>query len=141
MTAIGWRMAKERGFDLTPWSSEKVRAPASDGASSAKEVPPTLPDREALIPHLRSEFQIREESGVSRVAILADVSPVQVMRGHLGTFASYSVLFEGPPGLLKDSANCLLEHPQLGRMEFFLTAVGKPGAKSFLEAVFSQRIT
>jgi len=141
MAAIGWRMAKERGFDLIPWSPDKVSAPVSDVASSSEEALPTLPDREALIPHLRTEFQIREESGVARAAILVDVSPVQVMKGHLGTFASYSILFEGPPGFLKDSANCLLEHPALGRMEFFLSAVGKPGAKSFLEAVFSQRIT
>jgi hypothetical protein len=137
---LGWRLAKERGFELPYRSAETPSGPQPDDLPRAAKAPPSLPERDAFIPHLRSEFQIREESGRSLRLILVEVGEVELMKGHLGTFASYSLLFEGHPGFSGLSRTCLLEHPQLGSLELFLSAVGEVKQKCRLQAVFSQRV-
>jgi len=138
--ALGWRMANERDFELSRTGMKTPVSPEIAASDSVNELPPTLPEREAFIPHLRSEFQIREATGVARSATLVEVSAVEVVKGHLGSFSGYSLMFEGPAGFLSDAGICVVEHSELGKMEFFLTPVGKPGAKSFLQAVFSQKM-
>lgn len=142
MAALGWRMAKEKGFHLFPKSPETVKATAAEKASPIEKVPPTLPDREAFLPHLRSEFQIREDAAGGARAVLIEVSAVQIAQGHLGTFGSFSLMFEVPRGFLAEGGICKVQHEKMGDMSFFLSPIGRSEKdKSRLEAVFSQRMS
>ncbi len=141
MGALGWRMAKERGFELSFTTTELPKAPSSDEATSITRVPPTVPERDAFLPHLRSEFQIRDEASSGVRAILVQVGELEVTSGHRGTFGSYSLMFEVPRGYLADGGICDVQHGQMGDMSFFLSPVGRSSKdKSMLEAVFSQRM-
>lgn len=140
MAALGWKLAKERGFTLAGTTSRPAQNAGNDGAEQIQRVQPTSAERDAFLPHLRTEFQIREERSGQARAILTDVSPLQISKSHLGTFAGFSLLFEAPPAFLSEGGLCVVNHDKMGQMSFFLSPIGRDKEVRHLEAVFSHRI-
>lgn len=134
---VGWRYAKHWGTlpsavaTAQPLSSVPLApaAPAADGG---------ILGAEAFIPHLQTEFQAVSTNSIRHSLRLIEVNPAAPIQAPRITYTSFSVLFEAP--LFKAEGEVYhLEHAQLGGFDLFLSPVGNPNKKTFLEGIITQR--
>lgn len=101
---------------------------------------PAVFDREAFVPHLNTDFTLRQSAVSSAACELVEVSPAKEMQTDKGAFVSFSLLFAAPNNhFLINGGTCRVTHPALAEMEFFLTPVGNGKKKHLIEACFTQR--
>lgn len=90
-------------------------------------------------PHLKTNFTIQSEGGANACK-LVQISAEKHQKTPEATWATFCLIFEAPAGFLAEGGICEVSHPQLEKMELFLSPVGNPKEKAFLQAAFSQRI-
>lgn len=130
---LGWpRLGKTADTPAVAASSTTVRPESvpTDPAPPAGSI-----RREDFLPHLNSEFQLDDTS-----CKLIDVSAAESLVSPTARFTSYSLLFAAPKDFVAESRIHRLSHARMETMDLFLSPVGKPGERVYLEAVCSQRV-
>lgn len=97
----------------------------------------SLFEREAFVPHVRSEFTIIHEGDDSASCRLLEVSPETRISSGKQNYTSFTLLFEADSFFLREGGICRVKHAKMGEMQFFLSPVGKSGRKALLEAAFT----
>lgn len=115
---------------------------ASEPLAEAPQQPvaATIFSRDAFLPHLNTDFTIIHVGDDSAQCRLIEVSAERRISSSKQTYASFSILFSAGPLFLRDGGICSVKHKEMGEMQIFLTPVGKPGAKTMLEAAFTQAV-
>lgn len=139
-TYLGW----QRSSQTPPTSSPAVpaRAKPQQAAPAVAEAPPQpaspgVFSREAFVPHLNTSFTLVHEGGASAECRLLEVSPEKRITAPKQTYTSFTLLFEAKPTFLRNGGICRVKHSAMSEMQIFLSPVGKPGAKTLLEAAFT----
>jgi len=98
--------------------------------------------REWFLPHLHSKFEMHAENLSSTPMELIQVSAAMPTtdKDHHISYTSFSLLFRGPFGMTQESGMYSLDHDKLGKLDLFLSPVGKLKDQVLYEAVFSQRV-
>ena len=144
-----WRLeplAKIKPLPTVPPAPKPKIEPSPDFAGSGSGVvssgPAQAMTREWFLPHLRSKFQMHAEVLSSTEVELVEVSPAMSIKDtdHHIDYTSFSLVFKGPLGMPKESQIYSLDHEKLGKMEVFLSPIGKYKDEVRYEAVFSQRV-
>lgn len=94
-------------------------------------------NRNAFIPHLRSDFTLVHPGDDSAVCRLLEVGPESRISTPKGDYISFTLLFEANSAFLPEGGICRVQHAKMDKMEFFVSPIGKPGKKALLEAVFN----
>ncbi len=114
--------------------------PISQAPAAASTITPAaIKDglhREKFLPHLRTAFTLDN----SHRCILLEVSPASQTASKTATFSTFSLLFSAPLDSPTGSKIYQLTHPELGKLDLFITAVGQPQEFIYLEAVCSQQV-
>ncbi len=119
-------------------------APAAATTPAAPTAPAATPSdaglsfsRDAFVPHLNSEFSLQPEEGKAGKCKLIEVSEETSITAPKKTYKSFSLTFEADAAFLRDGGLCQVTHPQMGRMDFFLSPFGKTAKKARLQAIFT----
>ncbi len=136
VTLAGWRLAEGRKHPVGAAVSPALgtsSAPAA-GIEPLPMVEATL-HHDVFAPLLHETFELGERAIECQ---LVEVSPPSVAKSFKGTFVTFSLLFEAPPRTLPDDGLlCEVSHRTAGRFEMFLSPVGKPARRQWLQAVCS----
>lgn len=133
----GWRYAKHWGELPSAVAMPQSSVPAPL-APATPAINGGLFTAEAFIPQLQTEFQAVSSNSVRHSLRLIEVTPAAEIQAARVTYTSFSVLFEAP--FFKAEGEVYsLEHAQLGSFDLFLSPVGKPNKKTFLEGIITQR--
>lgn len=148
MAAIFWR--RPSGFVpyKTPGKLDVPRHAAVPqpempmGSRSGDYLPGAPMTREWFLPHLNSEFQMSAEILSVTPVKLIEVSPAMALqdKDHHVSYTAFSLVFKGPQYMRQESGVFHLRHPELGKMDVFLSPVGRYKDQVRYEAVFSRRI-
>jgi hypothetical protein len=118
-------------------------AESSDESSDLHSSGPRQPmTREWFLPHLHSKFQMHAEilSGTEVELIEVGAAMPMTDRDHHIDYTSFSLVFKGPLGMPLASQIYSLDHETLGKMEMFLSPIGKYKDQVRYQAVFSRRV-
>ncbi len=146
-TYLGWNRSSPAPHATAPASPP--RPLSSTTPHHAEQVPETPPQpvadttvfrRDAFVPHLNSDFTIIHAGDDSAECRLIEVSPERRISSAKQTYTSFTLLFTAGPAFLREGGICRVKHKEMGEMQFFLSPVGKPGAKTMLEAAFTQAV-
>ena len=98
--------------------------------------------REWFLPHLNSKFEMHAENLSGTPMELIQVSAAMPIKDkdHQVDYTSFSLLFRGPVGMTQESQMYSLDHDVLGKMDLFLSPVGRFKDQVLYEAVFSHRV-
>jgi hypothetical protein len=124
------------------WKTEPLPEPVaagSDGQSSGPGQPMT---RAWFLPYLHTQFQMHAEVLSMTAVELIEVSPAIAIKDtdHHINYTSFSLVFKGALGMPKESQIYHLDHEKLGKMDLFLSPIGRYKDQVRYEAVFSQRV-
>jgi hypothetical protein len=145
-TYLGWTRnstAPQASAPATPpHPAHSFKPHASEPVAEAPQQPvaDTAFSRDAFVPHLNTDFNIIHVGDDSAQCRLIEVSAERRISSGKQTYAAFTLLFSAGPLFLRDGGICRVKHKAMGEMEFFLTPVGKPGAKTMLEAAFTQAV-
>ena len=94
-------------------------------------------DLAAFTPHLDEPFRLCLDGGDALELVLVIAEPAGGHGLPEGSRESFSLVFRGPAEPRLPQRIYPLEHPELGRLEIFITPVGPDDAGMRYEAVFS----
>jgi hypothetical protein len=92
---------------------------------------------ETFSPHVGSEFEVAGEPEGSGPLVLTAAEPARGPAGRPGERRPFSLLFQGPPGVVLPQGSYRLEHVALGTLEIFIVPIGADAAGTRYEAVFN----
>lgn len=137
----GWQTTASKtvigaSTDSTPSPAEKSSESLPDSPSS---VTPARADglrREDFVAHLKSAFQL--DSGAH--CTLVEVGAAQKLVSPIAEFTSFSLLFTAPASSSADSRIYQLTHAEMGKLNLFISPIGRSNDCVYLEAVCCQRV-
>lgn len=144
-----WRsggLTQVRSSSATPppvpkWKTEPL--PEVAGGNSDTPSGPVQPMTRAwFLPYLHSKFQMHAEILSAAPVELIEVGPSIPIKDkdHHINYTSFSLVFKGAEGMPKESQIYSLDHEKLGKMDLFLSPIGKYKEEVRYQAIFSHRV-
>jgi hypothetical protein len=140
---LGWQRSDDKAFQGAAREDSKTTpdspTPISEDQAASAGTQETPVASAKFRPHLKTNFTISSE-GAGNACKLVQISAEKHQKTPGATWATFCLIFEAPAGFLAEGGICQVSHPQLEAMELFLSPVGNPKEKTFLQAAFAQRI-
>jgi hypothetical protein len=121
------------------WKTEPLPEPVAAGSDVQASGPMS---RAWFLPYVHTQFQMHAEVLSMTAVELIEVSPAVAIKDtdHHINYTSFSLVFKGALGMPQESQIYHLDHEKLGKMDLFLSPIGKYKDQVRYEAVFSQRV-